>query len=288
MRLDVGPWDEDDPQPLLELARSVGWTWSEARARRAQRLRPARTWLAREGEDVVGTASCLVYGDAGEGALAWVGGMIARPDRQRRGVGAALLEAALGYAREHGAVSVGLDATPSGEPLYRRLGFRLVAMDPRWERPEGPPVPPSAPQGPIAVYPISSCEIMELHAYDAARFGANRGRVLAEPMAERPHQCFVAFDRKTGAVAGHVLTQENAVGPLVADTPHAAEWLLYAAEMAGAARQAYLPGQNPHAQRTFARAGYVDQQHACARMVLGKDLPGRHETVHAIAGWGLG
>lgn len=286
--LRVEPW-EGDVAPLLELARGVGWEWSEARARRVQRIRPAQAWLAREGDDVVGTVSCFVYGDAGSGPLAWVAGMIVRPDRQGRGVGRRLVEAALAYAREHGAASVGLDATASGRPVYEKLGFRVVAEDPRWARPEGAaPVPPGAPQGPIAVYPISSCEVMELHAYDAARFGANRAGVLAEPMAERPHQCFVAFERASGRIVGHVLTQERSLGPLVADTPHAAEWLLFAAEMAGASRVAFLPGLNPEARRVFARAGYAPEGPACARMALGKDLPGRRDAVHALAGWGLG
>ena len=288
VRVAVEPWT-DDPAPLIALARAVGWEWSEARARRVQRIRPGMTWLARVDGDLAGTVSLLVYGDAGAGPLAWLCGMVVHPDHQRKGVGAALLGPALELAREHDAATVGLDATPAGRPLYERHGFRAVAEDPRWHRdPAAPPIPPSAPQGPISVYPISSCEIMELHAYDAARFGANRAGVLAEPMAERPHHCFVAFDRRTGAVAGHVLTQEKSVGPLVADTPHAAEWLLYAAEMAGAPPVAFLPGQNPAAQAVFARAGYAPSGNACARMVLGADLPGKPPAIHALAGWGLG
>lgn len=288
MSIQVERWDED-VAPLLELARGVGWEWSEARARRTQRIRPAQTWLAREGQETVGTVCCFVYGDAGSGPLAWVAGMIVRPDRQGQGVGRRLVEAALAFAQEHGAASVGLDATPAGRAVYERLGFRAVAEDPRWARPaEAPPVPPSAPQGPIAVYPISSCEVMELHAYDAARFGANRAGVLAEPMAERPHQCFVAFERAGGRIVGHVLTQERSLGPLVADTPHAAEWLLFAAEMAGAPRVAFLPGLNPAARRVFQRAGYAPEGPACVRMALGADLPGRREAVQALAGWGLG
>lgn len=289
MSLTVEPW-RGDPAPLLDLARSVGWEWSESRARRTERLRPGMTWLARDAAGApVGAVSLHVYGDAGRGPLGWLSGMIVRPERQRGGVGRALLGPALAFAKEHGAVSVGLDATPSGRPLYEREGFRVAGEDPRWQRdPSQPPLPPSAPQGPISVYPISSCEIMELHAYDAARFGANRSGVLADAMAYRPQQCFVAFDRASGRIAGHVLAQERGIGPLVADTPHAAEWLLFAAERAGAAPVVHFPAENEAARRVLERAGYAPGGASCARMVLGADLPGEKAAVYALAGWGLG
>jgi GNAT superfamily N-acetyltransferase len=40
-----------------------------------------------------------------------------------RGVGTALVRHALSFAEKHGAMSVRLDATPLGKPLYERLGF---------------------------------------------------------------------------------------------------------------------------------------------------------------------
>lgn len=289
MDYEVAPWDED-PAPLIALSRAVGWEWSEARALRAQRLKPATTLLARvpgSGE-VVGTVTCLLYGDAGHGSVGWVSGMIVHPEHQRRGVGRGLMDRLLAWTGEQGVSALGLEATVAGRPVYERAGFRVVAEDPRWERGEGPPVPPSAPQGPISIYPISSCEVMELAAYDTARFGARRTHLLAEPMGERPDQAFVAFDRATGKIVGHVQTQERNLGPLVADTPHAASWLLYAAEMAGAPRVAFLPGDNPEAARVFARAGYAPSGVSCARMVLGKDLPMDWTRIHALAGWGLG
>lgn len=46
---------------------------------------------------------------------------------RRRGVGAALTTAAIACAREHGFELATLQATPMGEPLYRRLGFATVA-----------------------------------------------------------------------------------------------------------------------------------------------------------------
>lgn len=288
MDVEVAPW-EGDAETLVGLARSVGWAWSEARARRTQRLAPARAWVAREAGHAVGTISCHVYPDAGRGAFAWVAGMAVRPERRGRGVGARLLDAALAFARENGARSVGLDATPAGEAACRKAGFRVVARDPRLVRdPAAPPVPPAARMGDFSIYPISSCEVMELLAYDAARFGASRATLLAEAMALRPQQCFVAFDRARGNIVGHVLAQEQVLGPLVADTPRAARWLLYAAEMAGAPRAAHVSGLQPGLDEVFAQAGWAEDGSACARMVLGDDPPQEVGAIYALAGWGLG
>jgi len=48
------------------------------------------------------------------------------PDWQKRGVGAALMEEVLNRAKQE-AVPVGLEASPAGEKLYRKIGFRKLA-----------------------------------------------------------------------------------------------------------------------------------------------------------------
>ena len=72
--------------------------------------------------ELVGSVTALVRGDvAGLYAIA------TRPDRRRRGVGAAMTVAALDAARARGARVAALQSTSEGLPLYRGLGFRQVA-----------------------------------------------------------------------------------------------------------------------------------------------------------------
>src|ERR1035441_8009995 len=66
--------------------------------------------------NVLGTAAYLRYD-----ALGWIAMMLVDPAERRAGLGAQLLTEAL--AAVAGAPCVGLDATPAGEPLYRRFGF---------------------------------------------------------------------------------------------------------------------------------------------------------------------
>jgi GNAT superfamily N-acetyltransferase len=65
---------------------------------------------------VLGTAAYMRYD-----ALAWIAMMLVDPAERGAGLGAQLLGAALGAVED--APCVGLDATPAGEPLYRRFGF---------------------------------------------------------------------------------------------------------------------------------------------------------------------
>ncbi|SAK60536.1 N-acetyltransferase GCN5 [Caballeronia glebae] len=76
-------------------------------------------FIAQIGERVVGTALCWMYGGNG-GSLGMV---IVAPDCQGKGIGRKLMELLLEALGNRITV---LHATPAGEPLYAKLGFRRV------------------------------------------------------------------------------------------------------------------------------------------------------------------
>lgn len=244
---------------------------------------PEGHFVAREGGEVLGTASCLAY----EGGLAWVGGMVVKPTARGRGVGRALLRACLAHAEARGARVVGLDATDEGRPLYEAEGFRAVGATPRWSRPAWGPRPTPA-ASPYAIFPVSACELMDLARYDAARFGAHRAPWLAAAMADFPDRCFVAFHKPSGDLAGFALARAQLIGPVVADAPEAAMWLIRACEAAGAPARAQLLAANPRAAQAFAALGYRPDGATCLRMVRGGVSPGKPGAVYAIGGWAVG
>ena len=85
-------------------------------------------WTWRDAGELLGYFVLLVA--AGEGHLL---NLSVAAARQRRGYGSALLAEAMRVARAHGALHLFLEVRPSnlgGKALYRRFGFRQVAVRP--------------------------------------------------------------------------------------------------------------------------------------------------------------
>jgi GNAT superfamily N-acetyltransferase len=102
----------------LRLREQAGWNQTSADWHRFLALQPAGCFVAERSGEIVGTVTTCVFGSVG-----WIGMLLVDRAARRRGVGRALLDAALAYLQHEGTSSVRLDATPLGEPLYRRLGF---------------------------------------------------------------------------------------------------------------------------------------------------------------------
>ncbi len=88
------------------------------RLRRYLNLQPDGSFVALLDEAVVGFGAMMGYG-----GFAYVGLMSVRPDIQKRGIGATLLECCLDWAHTRHFSTLLLDATPAGFPLYQRYGF---------------------------------------------------------------------------------------------------------------------------------------------------------------------
>src|SRR5262249_7033489 len=76
-------------------------------------------FVAESEDGVVGTALCWKYGANG----ASLGMVIVSPDQQGRGIGRELMERLLEALG--GRITV-LHATPAGQPLYEKLGFKAI------------------------------------------------------------------------------------------------------------------------------------------------------------------
>ena len=99
-----------------------------------------RTWLAyRDGEPA---AACCTYDDGATVGVYWLATL---PRHRSRGLGRAIMFAALGAAPGRPAVLV---ATAVGEPLYAALGFQVVS-EAAWYRTPGPSGEPGSRAGPV-------------------------------------------------------------------------------------------------------------------------------------------
>lgn len=112
----------------MALKDQAGWNQTESDWRRLLDLEPGGCFAAEVEGRVVGTAAATAFGPVG-----WLAMVLVDPSMRGRGIGTRLVEHALAYLDRCGAGTVRLDATPLGEPIYRRLGFVPEYELARWE-----------------------------------------------------------------------------------------------------------------------------------------------------------
>ncbi|HEX7195297.1 MAG TPA: GNAT family N-acetyltransferase [Candidatus Limnocylindria bacterium] len=266
--------DASDLPRIADLRESVGWGvhhW----ALEAVLERPhARTIVAVDPrEKVIGVGSGIVYG-----ALGFVGNMVVDAAHRRRGIGEAILQAVISFLEERGVVRIELYATSEGRPLYERSGFTsagpsVVARLPR--RSEWP-----AAHGPIRE--AASEDAAKLAAYDAPRFGGDRGPLLRRMLADPERPVLVAHGRDGIAGYGWLRPDGERLGPLVADTPDVAIDLLAAAfERIPSAEllSLNLPSANRAGAERLAAMG-AELEPWDGRMARGAPVSRRDETIY--------
>jgi predicted N-acetyltransferase YhbS len=221
--------------------------------------------LAERDHVVIGSVAWLPF----DSEFTWLSMMLVDPTERRSGIGSQLMEAALGAL---GDAWVRLDATPAGEPLYRRFGFqgeyplartKAVARSERFApSPRARPVQPE--------------DLPRIFARDRRVFGADRSALLTELYRRAPELAWTTERAYCFGRPGHLCYQ---LGPVVADN-------------FDLAREIVQHCLSQHEGRTFAvdvpqRPDNLtfDVERPFLRMSRGVPRPhGRPEHVFAIAG----
>jgi predicted N-acetyltransferase YhbS len=202
--------DSEAVDPMLRAAYGVSFSRS-AEVRRNLAIQPDGWLLAEQAGRPVGMVGVTNYD-----TFAYVGLMAVDPAAQRQGIGLLLMQALLAkhYPTMH------LDATDSGAPLYRRVGFVDDGEAFVYERTETVVTVSHA-----NVRLMQQADLGAMAAFDRPIFGADRSRVLQQLFNEVPGRAFVVID-DVGQVAGFLFAQAATLGPWVAATPEAATALL--------------------------------------------------------------
>ncbi len=164
------------------------------------------TYGIRHNGTLVASAAALPY--AGFGFLSMV---LVTPAHRHRGLATRLLGLCLNALRPRGLVPV-LDATPLGQPVYEKLGFRPLFGLERWE---GDAAGTAAP-GPA---PAAA----DLAPLDATAFGAERDFLLRSFLTRPGLHAVAQADGFALARPGFRATQ---IGPIVAQSVKQAVALL--------------------------------------------------------------
>ncbi len=275
----------DDLAPAVTLSASVGWNQVEADWRLFLDLGHAVGMDDGEGR-LAATAATLPWGPD----LAWISMVIVREDHRRRGIATALLERCADEITSGGRTP-GLDATPAGRAVYRRLGFQDSWTLARWRRTESSPPVPAAPPAGVRVRSFGADDLGRVLALDGKASGVDREPLLAR-LAPRS-AAFAAVAEGAGGPCGFLLGREGRtathLGPLVAASEDVARALArHALERIATAVTLDVADQAAGFRRWLEASGFT-RERPFTRMYQGRSQPfGDPGLTVAIAGPELG
>lgn len=210
-----------DVPAVLRLNQAVDWSFSAEDVQ--TQLAAGSLFGLRQGADLVATGGIFDFG-----SYAAIGIIMIAPERQRQGLGAALMQHLHAQARP--AQPLVLIATAQGAPLYSRLGYRVAAelhnlVAPFWTA-----------ALPARVRAVSGDDdLAQLSALDRAATGGDR-RHLVQARLQQAESAWFYLDGK-GQAVGYALGvrqhRQLIAGPVVAPDVDAALALVDAVVSAG-------------------------------------------------------
>lgn len=172
------------------------------------------------GQGLVGTAMVWSLEDT----FAWINMVLVTPAYRGQGIARTLMQKLLDELAAQDRIAF-LDATESGEGLYRKLGFRDGPRLLRVLR-RGPSVTTQPPAG---MRPMLPADLDRVAALDREVFGMDRRELLAAFLPRSPQLSWVLEDA-AGGLQGFVAARDGRVasqlGPLVAQNRDQASALL--------------------------------------------------------------
>jgi GNAT superfamily N-acetyltransferase len=267
--MDIRPLTSADIPFGLRLCAQNQWNQLAADWQRQLDLEPAGCFLALEAGQPVGTACCCVFGD-----VAWINMVLVDRTYRGQGVGSALMRHVVQCLEERGVLSIRLDATALGQPVYEKLGFVGEFTLTRFAG-----VLPTTPFAVSGIEPLTTADLPTVYALDHAVTQTRRETLLrllfdAAPDTMRKYAL-------GGRLEGFCLTRPGAnawhMGP-IHGSPEACRHLFLDAANRFAGHSVYVDVPSDHVQAVrLAQSLALKPQRTLLRMGRGKrvweDLP---------------
>ena len=234
----IRPMKADDLPFVDSLRKRENWNQTEADLKRLLDYEPEGCFIAEWNRLPAGTVTTTTYGTD----LGWIGMMLVHSDYRRRGLASALIEKSLEYLNDRQVACIKLDATPAGEPVYRRLGFLAEWEFQRWERP-GEPAPD------VVIVPNRTFNAPEC---DPIIFGADRSAWL-DLLAK--DSTVIVGEKAFGMLRAG--SRAAYLGPIIADSPEIGEQIVR--QLVGSVSGEMfwdVPGPNAHAVKLAKELGF--------------------------------
>jgi GNAT superfamily N-acetyltransferase len=267
----------------MRLKELAGWNQTAADWRRFLERSPHGCFVAEVDAQVRGTVATVPFEDR----FAWIGMVLVDPEYRGRGFGTALLERAIDYLEGLSLSALKLDATPQGQPLYEKLGFRSEYDIGRWTRRRSPS--DSARSLRTAAGESVSPELLRsICEFDRQVFGADRSFLLTSLHEDAPE--FTRGILEAGTLTGYAFGRRGSfadhLGPWMATDAGTARHLLEGFLASSSREMQVADCLNAHAAAgDLLKSLDFSYTRPLIRMFRGSnDYPGRPELLCAILG----
>ncbi|RPI26786.1 MAG: N-acetyltransferase [Acidobacteria bacterium] len=192
----------------LRLTRAAHWNQLRRDWELFLKHSPDGCWVAEKSGTVIGTSATIRYQER----FSWIGMVLVDPEERGRGTGKELLLRALEVLSQEACVR--LDATPAGEPLYRKLEFREECRLSRMEALIPEPASPCSSKA----RRVEEADLRAIGLVDGNAFGADRSFLLNWMWAGAPELAWVLGrgDYVQGYLFGRHGHNFEHLGPIVA------------------------------------------------------------------------
>jgi ribosomal protein S18 acetylase RimI-like enzyme len=207
----------------MRLVEQAGWNQIEADWRRFLTMQPEGCFVIELDGVAIGTTVTCIFDD-----VAWIAMVLVDKAMRGRGFGTALMCYALAFLDGRRVVSIRLDATSLGQPLYEKLGFKPQYVLARYE---GVPSGAFIANNPAHVREYRPGDVERIMAIDRTVTRTNRRKLVEQLLVEGPDSLRVVEQR--GKLLGYLMVREgrNALqlGPCIASAEAGAALLGHAA-----------------------------------------------------------
>jgi len=263
----------EDIRAGLRLCRASGWNQLEDDWRVFLTSPGSGGFLAEKDGRAVGSVTFLRYD-----SFAWIAMMLVDPQERGTGIGTQLMNQALLALKD--ATCIGLDATPSGELLYRRFSFvndynlaryKSVVEPARFGTPSG------------KARPMDAADLPDVFHCDRNIFGADRSDLLASLFRRAPECAWIANDGYIFGRPGHLYHQ---LGPVVAGDCETARALVAhcCSTLAGRRFAIDAPQLDPEWREWLESVGFEEERPFVRMFRRGDTRPGAPARQYAITG----
>jgi len=273
---------EQDVPGGVRLNTLSGWNQTAADWRRFLENSPRACFVMEHDGKVVGTAATIPY----ESRFAWLAMVLVDPEHRKQGIGTDLLKKAIEHLDRSQVVTIKLDATPQGKPIYAKLGFVEEYEIERWILKREP--------GAISTTPVSTrpalrdMEREQVFEADKEFFGADRSFLLRALCDEAPE--FATAVWEDGLPQGYAFGRRglfaDQLGPWMAKNSEAGERILQGF-LAKTSRETLIVDcmkSNSMAAELLGACGFVPSR-SLTRMVRGPNTyAGKPDLFCAILG----